>query len=234
MFCSKFLHSLIFYFEPSFFLHTLLLLSSRDPRRVAVCLCVLWHLKSTPPPLPSLVAPLFLCFLFFIFPSKGVSRKTISKSSRSLLPSTVMPSSADALHPASLVSASRHNPYLLDLIRGGVSVDMISYIARTVEQVIAIEGESTVASAGPSLPTPPQTPHKSSPRDQRERVRSSAPQIISLEHFIFRIVQSANVQVPTLLTTLIYLERLRLKLPAMAKGQLPYPCSHILTAIYIF
>jgi hypothetical protein len=234
LFCSKFLlHSLIFYFEPSFFLHTLLLLSSRDPRRVAVCLCVLWHLKSTPPPLPPLVAPLF-CFLFFIFPSKGVSRKTISKSSRSLLPFTVMPSSADALHPASLISASRHNPYLLDLIRGGVSVDMISYIARTVEQVIAIEGESTVASAGPSLPTPPQTPHKSSPRDQRERVRSSAPQIISLEHFIFRIVQSANVQVPTLLTTLIYLERLRLKLPAMAKGQLPYPCSHILTAIYIF
>lgn len=46
--------------------------------------------------------------------------------------------------------------------------------------------------------------------------------MISLEHFICGIVQGGNVQPSTLLTTVIYLERLRSKVPNMATG---LPCT---------
>ena len=96
---------------------------------------------------------------------------------------------------------------------------MITHIARQVEQVIAVEGELPATSPAPGPASPPHTPHKATPQEQRERAQSSAPQLIPLIHFIFHVVKSANVQVATLLTTLIYLQRLREKLPAMATGK---------------
>lgn len=112
---------------------------------------------------------------------------------------------------ASLLAKSLHNADLLDLMRKPVSAEMVAFVAQKANSVIVIDGEP----AADALPTPPHTPHKTTFAEQQQQ----APALPLLEDFIAHVILQANVQVPTLLTTLIYLERLRHKLPRMAKGQ---------------
>ncbi|KAF1822127.1 uncharacterized protein K489DRAFT_321184, partial [Dissoconium aciculare CBS 342.82] len=107
---------------------------------------------------------------------------------------------------ASIPTAAQNAAALDHFIYLPVSQDMIAYLAHKASQVIRCEGQSAASKRLP--PTPPTTPPQ----------HSSEAQIPTLEQFITNLVDRSHVQVPTLMTSLVFLGRLQQRLPPVAKG----------------
>jgi G1/S-specific cyclin PLC1 len=99
---------------------------------------------------------------------------------------------------------------LEQFVHMAVSRDMISYLAQKAHAVIKCEA---VPANTQLPPTPPRTPPHSEGSQSAED--KSLP---SLETFITSLVERSHVQVPTLMSSLVYLARLQKKLPPVAKG----------------
>jgi G1/S-specific cyclin PLC1 len=93
-----------------------------------------------------------------------------------------------------------------EFLQSSVSPEMIRYLAQKVSNVVERN--------------PNHNPVR--PLDRISKVITASQYlddtIPSLENFISSIVRQADIQVPILLTTLLYLSRLRSKLPPLAKG----------------
>ncbi|RSH87934.1 uncharacterized protein EHS24_000456 [Apiotrichum porosum] len=113
------------------------------------------------------------------------------------------PAFEDRVHPASLEACGEHDPALLEFIRSDVSRDLVAFISRTTTSVI-----------------------QSSTAIDLSTIDMRAAGLPGLTTFVAVVCDQSNVQVATLVATIVYLERLRTRLPRVAKGMSPPLLQH--------
>ncbi|KAG0277867.1 hypothetical protein BGZ95_005160 [Linnemannia exigua] len=117
--------------------------------------------------------------------------------------------------PSLAESKTYSNRSLERLFRSPVTQQMIDHIANYASTVI--ECSPPPSNDSYRLPSPPNTPASRS-RMHNNNQEPSAVVVPPLNDFIRLLVLNSNVQSSTLLPTLVYLERLKYKLPVAAKG----------------
>ncbi|KAI9770426.1 MAG: hypothetical protein M1840_003312 [Geoglossum simile] len=111
-------------------------------------------------------------------------------------------------------TAVQNKAALDQFIHFPVRKDMIAHLAQKATAVIRCEPTPFTPSSRLNLPpTPPRTPPQHGAPRLAEEVAMP-----SLEVFITSIVDRSHVQVPTLMSSLVYLSRLQKRLPPVAKG----------------
>lgn len=95
------------------------------------------------------------------------------------------------------------NKEALDIfVRKHVTTEMVDYLVSVTQSIIKVKSPET-GDTPTDYPTPPGSPSSSKPK-----------RTITLKSFIINLIRYSNVQVPTLMATLVYLNRLREILPS--------------------